>query len=198
MDFYGLQEAARRKSARLTFVALLFAVAVAAATGFVFSVAAWCTYLVFRDGGNAPGYIEFAASHPTAHLLSYALALLVVLLSGLWSYSRISSGEALMRLIGARKARKDEDGTLLDVVEEMSIASGVDMPSVWVLGADEGVNAFVAGFGEPGLLTLSTTDTGAGTGFLVVGLAVYWEIFSSIRGLDPLDASRTPPSRAPS
>ena len=148
MDFYGLQEAARRKSARLTFVALLFAVAVAAATGFVFSVAAWCTYLVFRDGGNAPGYIEFAASHPTANLLSYALALLVVLLSGLWSYSRISSGEALMRLIGARKARKDEDGALLDVVEEMSIASGVDMPSVWVLGADEGVNAFVAGFGE--------------------------------------------------
>jgi Zn-dependent protease with chaperone function len=34
---------------------------------------------------------------------------------------------------------------LFNVVQEMSIASGVPMPSVWVMDAEDGINAFVAG-----------------------------------------------------
>ena len=148
MDFYAQQEAARRKSAWLTFVALLFSVVVAAATGFVFTVAAWCAYLALANVDTLPGYADFISRYPGINPLSYFLGVVVVLFSGLWSYARICSGEALMRIVGARKARRTDDQTLVNVVEEMSIASGADMPSVWVIEADEGVNAFAAGRGE--------------------------------------------------
>ena len=148
MDFYAQQEAARKKSAWLTAVALLFAALVVAATGFVFTIAAWCVYLVLSDSCVPPDYWKFMAFYPNVGPVSYAAAFVVVLVSGLWSYARVASGEALMRLVGARKARRDADQALLNVVEEMSIASGADMPSVWVLDADEGVNAFAAGRGE--------------------------------------------------
>ena len=148
MDFYAQQESARRKSIWLTSVALLFAAIVVVATGFVFTVAAWCGYVVLKDGGNLPGYAKFMELHPEVNPLSYFLGFVVVLFSGLWSYARIGSGAALMRIVGARKARRVDDQTLVNVVEEMSIASGADMPSVWVIEADEGVNAFAAGRGE--------------------------------------------------
>ena len=148
MDFYAQQEAARRKSIWLTSVALLFAALVVAATGFVFTVAAWGACVVLTDGGRLLGYARFMELHPTVNPAAYLLGFVVVLFSGLWSYCRIGSGAAVMRLVGARKARHIEDQTLVNVVEEMSIASGVDMPSVWVLEADDGVNAFAAGRGE--------------------------------------------------
>ena len=146
MDFYAQQDAARRKSARLTAVALVFAVFVAAATGFVFTFAAYLGYVSFAD--RAPTYPEFVARFPGVCAISYLLAVVVVLVSGAWSYLRIASGEALMRCVGARRARRTDDQALLNVVEEMSIASGADVPTAWVIDDDCGVNAFVAGKGE--------------------------------------------------
>ena len=146
MDFYAQQDAARRKSARLTAVALVFAVFVAAATGFVFTFAAYLGYVSFAD--RAPTYPEFVARFPGVCAISYLLAVVVVLVSGAWSYLRIASGEALMRCVGARRARRTDDQALLNVVEEMSIASGSDVPTAWVIDDDCGVNAFVAGKGE--------------------------------------------------
>ena len=148
MDFYAQQEAARKKSAWLTAVALLFAALVVAATGFVFTIAAWCVYLVLSDSHVPLEYWKFIERYPNVGPASYVVAFVVVLVSGLWSYARVASGEALMRLVGARKARRNSDQALLNVVEEMSIASGAEMPSVWVLDEDEGVNAFAAGRGE--------------------------------------------------
>ena len=148
MDFYAQQESARRKSAWLTAVALLFSVVVAVATGFVFTVAAWCAYLALASVDALPGYADFISRYPAVNPIAYLLGFVVVLFSGLWSYVRICSGDALMRMVGARKARRSDHQTLMNVVEEMSIASGADMPSVWVLDSDEGVNAFAAGRGE--------------------------------------------------
>ena len=148
MDFYAQQEAARKKSAWLTAVALIFSVVVVAATGFVFTVAAWCAYLVLSDVSPLPGYAKFIGRFPEVNPCAYFLGFVVVLVSGLWSYLRVASGEALMRMVGARRARRGDEQTLMNVVEEMSIASGADMPSVWVLESDEGVNAFAAGRGE--------------------------------------------------
>jgi Zn-dependent protease with chaperone function len=148
MDFYAQQEAARKKSAWLTVVALLFSVVVSAATGFVLTVAAWCAYLALADVGTLPGYADFINRHPAVNPLAYLLGFVIVLISELWSYARICSGNALMRMVGARMAKRSDHQTLMNVVEEMSIASGVDMPSVWVLESDRGINAFAAGRGE--------------------------------------------------
>ena len=146
MDFFAQQDAARKKSARLTVVALVFAVFVAAATGFVFTIAVWCGYLSLTDRASA--YVEFLSTYPNVCVFSHVGAVAVVLMAGAWSYMRLGSGEALMRSVGARRARRTDERVLLNVVEEMSIASGADVPTAWVLDEDDGVNAFAAGLGE--------------------------------------------------
>jgi len=54
------------------------------------------------------------------------------------------------RLLGARpvapNTRDLKERRLLNVVEEMSIASGMAVPSVYVLDDEQGINAFAAGF----------------------------------------------------
>ena len=69
MDFFAQQDAARKKSARLTVVALVFAVFVAAATGFVFTIAVWCGYLSLTDRASA--YVEFLSTYPNVCVFSH-------------------------------------------------------------------------------------------------------------------------------
>ena len=139
MDFLAQQEAARKKSAGLTVAAVLFLLPVTAITGWILSWAIRFAWLAFNNH-LAPAAESAAVAYP--------LATAIVILSALVAYSRISSGKALMRRVGARSARPRDEQVLVNVVEEMSIASGVDMPSVWVQDDDRGVNAFAAGFGE--------------------------------------------------
>ena len=139
MDFLAQQEAARKKSAGLTVAAVLFLLPVTAITGWILSWAIRFVWLAFNNH-LAPAAESAAVAYP--------LATAIVVLGALLAYSRVSSGKALMRRVGARSARPRDEQVLVNVVEEMSIASGVDMPSVWVQDDDRGVNAFAAGFGE--------------------------------------------------
>ncbi len=58
-------------------------------------------------------------------------------------------GSAVASLLGGVRVRPDTrdlaERQLLNVVEEMSIASGVPVPAVFVLGDETGINAFAAG-----------------------------------------------------
>ena len=45
-----------------------------------------------------------------------------------------------------RNAESLEEQRLLNVVDEMAIAAGVAVPSVWVMDKEEGINAFAAGY----------------------------------------------------
>ena len=139
MDFLAQQEAARKKSAWLTVAAVVFLLPVTAITGWILFWAIRFTWLAFNN--------HLAPAAESA-VVAYPLATVIVILSALVAYSRISSGKALMRRVGARQARRHDEQVLMNVVEEMSIASGVDVPSVWVQDDDKGVNAFAAGFGE--------------------------------------------------
>lgn len=138
-NFLAQQETARKKSAWLTAAAVVFLLPVTAITGWILF---WAIRLaVFAVSNWRPSAMTLAS-------VAYPLAVVIVALSALFAYSRISSGKALMRRVGARVARRDGEQVLLNVVEEMSIASGVDLPSVWVQDDDRGINAFAAGFGE--------------------------------------------------
>ncbi len=59
-------------------------------------------------------------------------------------------GDAIARMLGATRVESDTrdplERRLLNVVEEMSIASGVRVPAVYVLQDEPGINAFAAGF----------------------------------------------------
>ena len=58
-------------------------------------------------------------------------------------------GATVARDLGGRQldhsSRDPDERKLLNIVEEMSLASGVPVPQVWVMDHEDGINAFAAG-----------------------------------------------------
>src|SRR5690606_30118975 len=58
-------------------------------------------------------------------------------------------GGEIARSLGGRQIDPDttqpDERRLLNVVEEMALASGVPVPEVWVLDEEDGINAFASG-----------------------------------------------------
>ncbi|NLB56390.1 MAG: M48 family metallopeptidase [Lentisphaerae bacterium] len=59
-------------------------------------------------------------------------------------------GEKLAKLLGGRKINSNtnvaDEKKILNVVEEMALASGIHVPPVYLLDGERGINAFAAGF----------------------------------------------------
>jgi Zn-dependent protease with chaperone function len=148
MDFFEAQAAAHRTTLRLI---ALFAGAVATLVALtvllVAAVIAWST----PPTGLLSWEKLFAAITPG---LAFGIAGGVILLVGLASVFRLLSlsggGRAVADALGGRLIPTATDDPaerrLLNVVEEMAIASGLPVPPVYLLEED-GINAFAAGYG---------------------------------------------------
>lgn len=139
MNFFEHQEAARKSSRRLIF---LFALAV---IGVVLAVDA--VVFFFGMGTTDEGELNFGMLiWPTL------LTLAVIGLASLYKVSALKSGggDVVARGLGGVPITENtQDPKLMrlrNVVEEMSIASGVPMPKLYVLEDDAGINAFAAGY----------------------------------------------------
>ena len=80
-----------------------------------------------------------------------ASTFLLIGLSSLYKLARLRAGGSSVALaMGGRKVapvtRDLRERRLLNVVEEMALAAGISMPSVYVLDNESGMNAFAAGF----------------------------------------------------
>lgn len=136
MGFFEQQERARRATARLL---LLYALAVA------FIVA--CANLVVL-----PVYVWWAAAPASwkVYAAVSAATLGVIALGSVEIIARLSLGEGELALLlaGRRVPRGtgiDAERRLINVVDEMAIASGLAAPPVYVLNREAGINAFAAG-----------------------------------------------------
>jgi Zn-dependent protease with chaperone function len=133
MDFFERQEVAKRNSGRLV---LLFGVAVAATAAAVHLLVA-----ATLGGGN---FLD-----PRIMLLSGGSVLVVVLLGTLVKMAQMGhGGAAVAAALGGRQidpsTRDPEERRVLNVVEEMAIASGLPVPPVYIMEEDA-INAFAAG-----------------------------------------------------
>ena len=131
MNFFERQARARRNTTRLV---LLFALAVA---GIVVAVDLG-VLLVF--GGE-----------PALLAMSTLLALGVIGIGSLYRMASLrGGGEAVALQMGGVPVPEDTTDLhlrrLRNVVEEMSIASGVPVPKVYVMEHEAGINAFAAGY----------------------------------------------------
>jgi Zn-dependent protease with chaperone function len=149
LDFFENQERARRSSALLVF---LYALAVLGVVGAVNLL----LHVVYR--WNAP-----QAGVPLQVYVYGTLATLALILSvTLIQVARLSSGggDAVARMVGARRVASDTgdalERRLLNVVEEIAIAAGVRVPNVYVMDAEDGINAFAAGY-DPSHAVLAVT-----------------------------------------
>jgi len=88
----------------------------------------------------------------------------VILAVSAWHMMRLSSGgKAVAEMVGARRVPSDTreplERRLLNVVEEMAIASGVRVPAVYVMDGEPGINAFAAGYDVSNSIVAVTRGT---------------------------------------
>jgi len=145
LDFFEHQARARRKSLWLV---VLLGLAVLAITGALYGVAV--ALLAYSRQHAVPPQPVVLWQPPL--LLGVALATLAVVGTG--SLFKIAAlrdgGAAVADALGGRLVRPDtgdpDERRLMNVVEEMAIASGVAAPAVYVLDEESGINAFAAGY----------------------------------------------------
>lgn len=151
MDFFEHQSYARRQSRRLVVFFFLALIGVS-------TTLAWIITVIITGLGttsSAPEDIIAAPFLSPALPVIAGLILVVMLISSLWKLAFLKgNGDSIAQEVGGRRvdpATTDlAERRLLNVVEEMAIASGVPVPSVFVLDKEESLNAFAAGFAPSG------------------------------------------------
>ncbi len=149
MDFFARQDHARKRTKLLVFY---FALAVISMVVMIYGVAV----LGFFYAGQQQHQRHHTEQAPLV-LWDYKLftevalgTLVVIFFGSAYKTMALSAGGSAVaeslggRLINPDSAQPDER-KLLNVVEEMSIASSVPMPQVYVLENEDGINAFAAG-----------------------------------------------------
>lgn len=151
MDFFEHQDRARKSTGRLVMLFVLAVLGIIASTYVVVVVA--MGYVQTKTGeGGAAGAMDMQS------LLDLQLlgvvgggVLLVVGMGSGYKFAQLAAGGSAVasslggRLLDGSTVDPDER-KVLNVVEEMAIASGVPTPPVYMMDREEGINAFAAGY----------------------------------------------------
>ena len=148
MDFFAQQERARRNTGLMVFLFLLAVTMIVLAVDIVLAVA-WGMFIEDRSivelaggAGRMPWKIYLGGALLTLGFIAVGSVQRTLQLS--------QGGAAVAELVGARRVDRNSqdplERRLLNVVEEMAIASGITMPLVFVMDEEKGVNAFAAGY----------------------------------------------------
>jgi Zn-dependent protease with chaperone function len=142
LDFFEAQERSRRSSRWLVLWYALAVLGVVAS----YCAAAALAYWAFAKFIGAP-------ARPPLELyliVGGAVGGLILAVSAYRMWQLSDGGAVIAHLLGARYVEPGKctpaERKLLNVVEEMAIASGISVPPVYVLEFDDAVNALVAGY----------------------------------------------------
>lgn len=158
MDFFEAQARAKRRTNRLVVLFVLAVLGTIAAS----YIAAILIVGQTRDRSDrSHSSYSSPSSYPSDHpaLLYWdptiftavaAATVAIVGLASLYKWSQMRhGGSAVAELVGGRavdpRTTNLHERRLLNVVEEMAIASGTPVPAVYVLDQEPGLNAFAAG-----------------------------------------------------
>jgi Zn-dependent protease with chaperone function len=148
MDFFAQQDKAHRKTKLLVVYFAMAVVALIAATYFaalvVFGVVQSHHY---NANGEPPGLVLW---DPQLFLGVTAGVLAVIFIGSAYKWNELAGGGgSVATLMGGQPVNPNttdpNERKLLNVVEEMAIASGVPVPKVYVLDNEKAINAFAAG-----------------------------------------------------
>jgi len=147
-NFFENQDAARRNTKHLV---LLFFLAVIAIAGMLYLLAVLLTGVEQPNPNTGQIAISPLWWQPDL-AISVAIATVIVVGGGsLYKIAQLRSGgsvvaEALGGSLIPPGTRDADERKLLNIVEEMAIASGMPAPPVYLLRDEDGINAFAAGF----------------------------------------------------
>ncbi|MFD2533185.1 M48 family metallopeptidase [Gracilimonas halophila] len=147
MDFFEAQDRAKRNTGKLVFLYLL------AVVGIVFSVYLAVMILFYSQG------MADEIWNPALLVIVSAIVCTVIITGTLFRIAQLrKGGSAVAEMLGGRKLEpattNSAERQLMNVVEEMSIASGLPVPDIYILDNEENINAFAAG--------LTTQDAAVG------------------------------------
>jgi Zn-dependent protease with chaperone function len=155
MDFFEEQALARKRTVRL---GVLFAVAVVGIVAAVYflTLGLWSlgsremTGVMVAAGQTDPVIAELSWWNPRVFVFACVSTALIIGIGSLYKTAQLRAGGAAIAVgLGGRKVDPDttrlDERRLLNVVEEMAIASGIPAPEVYALDHEAGINAFAAG-----------------------------------------------------
>ena len=145
MDFYSRQAAARGQTRWLVLAFIVALLAVALALDFVVF-----TFLAGRNPYYGFNAFDYVAANPGQAIFSTALVMGVLGIASLYKSVELRAGGGVVaRSLGGVRVSGDirdlKLKRLVNVVEEMAIASGVPVPEIYVLEQEPAINAFAAG-----------------------------------------------------
>ncbi len=161
MDFFEHQDLARRKTRLLivyfTLAVILTMVAVYAVCALALhETVASPTRVVIIDGGQAmahatnPLWDQLPFDPELMFLVFCGTGLVIGLGSSVKTYQLSQGGRYVAQMLGGSRLRSNptdlKEKQLLNVVEEISIASGCPVPEVFILKEESSINAFAAGY----------------------------------------------------
>ncbi len=145
MDFFAQQDKARRHTTTLVLLFILAVIALIVITNIlvmvVFIGAAGQTNMVSQLGG----YFSWRAFGMISLVVTGIVACAIV-----YKWIQLSAGgKRVAESLGGHRispnTRDADENRILNVVEEMAIASGMPVPPVYLLAEEAGINAFAAG-----------------------------------------------------
>ena len=151
MDFFARQENARRHTLHLVLLFLAAVVGVIVAADLVVTLGA---ALIFDEYHLPTLFHQILAATILVAIVIFALRRLYRLRGG---------GDAIAKMVSARQIPRNaeslDERRLLNVVDEMALAAGLTVPSVWVMDKEEGINAFAAGYSPNQAVIVVTRGT---------------------------------------
>ncbi|MCC6931937.1 MAG: M48 family metallopeptidase [Deltaproteobacteria bacterium] len=149
MNFFEHQEKARRRTLFLVFCYLLAVVLIV--LGIYAGVIA--TLFLLQNYNNAEDTTNFLTALKSRMLfVEVFLVTFVIIITGtIYKVMQLSrGGAAVAEMLGGRLLSPSmltpEEKKLRNIVEEMAIASGIPVPSIYLLDTEPSINAFAAGF----------------------------------------------------
>lgn len=151
MDFFSQQDKARRNTSLLVLLFLCAVITLIAITNVLVAAA-----LMVLDGGQG-GVIDTLYSGRFSQQFSWqrfghiTLAVSGVIFCAIgYKWLQLSSGgKAVAESLGGHRlnpnSSQSDERRILNVVEEMAIASGMPVPAVYLMADEYGINAFAAG-----------------------------------------------------
>jgi Zn-dependent protease with chaperone function len=147
MDFFAQQDKTRRKTKLLVFYFILAVVAIIAACYLVGAVIFSAAQSQHHHYGDQPQLVLW---DPKLFFGVTVGVLAVIVIGSAYKTNQLAGGGgSVATLMGGRLVNSNttdpDERKLLNVVEEMAIASGVPVPQVYVLEEERAINAFAAG-----------------------------------------------------
>ena len=162
MDFFSAQDDARRRTRWLIFLFILAILTLVVVTNlFIMLFAEYSTDYYVQ--GHTPTTFWEQFNWQRFAGIGFGVTSVILMGSFIRTLSLRGGGKTVAEMLGGRlvsgNPRNPLERRLLNIVEEIAIASGTPVPQVYVMEREEGINAFAAGYSTGDAVVAVTRGT---------------------------------------